>query len=85
VREPGGYLGGEETALLESLEGKRTEPRPKPPFPPQVGLFGCPTLINNLETLFLLPKLPTMIIKTLVFIQLVAILLAREYLNGALI
>lgn len=57
VREPGGYLGGEETALLESVEGKRCEPRMKPPFPPQVGLFGCPTLINNLETLFCAAKI----------------------------
>jgi NADH:ubiquinone oxidoreductase subunit F (NADH-binding) len=52
VREPGGYLGGEETALLESIEGEPCEPRIKPPFPPQAGLFGCPTLINNLETLY---------------------------------
>ena len=49
-REPCGYLGGEETTLLESIEGKRCEPRIKPPFPPQVGFFGCPTLINNLKT-----------------------------------
>jgi len=52
VREPGGYLGGEETALLDSIEGKRCEPRIKPPFPPQAGLWGCPTLVNNLETLY---------------------------------
>ena len=57
VREPGGYLGGEETALLESIEGKRCEPRIKPPFPPQAGLFGCPTLINNLETLYFAAKI----------------------------
>lgn len=57
VREPGGYLGGEETALLESIEGKRCEPRLKPPFPPQIGLFGCPTLINNLETLYFAAKI----------------------------
>lgn len=57
VREPGGYLGGEETALLESIEGKAVEPRIKPPFPPQVGLFGCPTLINNLETLYFAAKI----------------------------
>jgi NADH:ubiquinone oxidoreductase subunit F (NADH-binding) len=47
-----GYLGGEETTLLESMEEKKCEPRLKPPFPPQVGLYGCPTLINNLETLY---------------------------------
>jgi len=52
IREPGGYLGGEETALLDSIEGKAVEPRIKPPFPPQAGLWGCPTLINNLETLY---------------------------------
>jgi NADH:ubiquinone oxidoreductase subunit F (NADH-binding) len=56
-REPGGYLGGEETALLESIEGKPVEPRMKPPFPPQVGLFGCPTLINNLETFYFTAKI----------------------------
>ena len=56
-REPCGYLGGEETTLLESIEGKRCEPRLKPPFPPQVGLFGCPTLINNLETLYFAAKI----------------------------
>ena len=57
IREPGGYLGGEETALLESIEGNRCEPRIKPPFPPQAGLFGCPTLINNLETLYFAAKI----------------------------
>ncbi|MGB2631408.1 MAG: NADH-ubiquinone oxidoreductase-F iron-sulfur binding region domain-containing protein [Minisyncoccales bacterium] len=57
VREPGGYLGGEETALLESIEGKPCEPRIKPPFPPQSGLFGYPTLINNLETLYFAAKI----------------------------
>lgn len=56
-REPGGYLGGEETALLDSIEGKRCEPRIKPPFPPQVGLWGCPTLINNLETFYFAAKI----------------------------
>jgi NADH:ubiquinone oxidoreductase subunit F (NADH-binding)/NADH:ubiquinone oxidoreductase subunit E len=48
---PGGYILGEETALLEALEGRRGEPRVKPPFPGQVGLHGQPTLINNVETL----------------------------------
>ncbi|MBU4331520.1 hypothetical protein KKD19_00505 [Patescibacteria group bacterium] len=46
------YIGGEETALLNALEGKRTEPRLKPPFPTQAGLFACPTLVHNIETLF---------------------------------
>ena len=50
-RGAGAYICGEETALLESIEGKRGEPRNKPPFPAQVGLFGKPTAINNVETL----------------------------------
>ena len=48
----GAYICGEETALFNSLEGKRGEPRSKPPFPAQVGLFGKPTVVNNVETLF---------------------------------
>jgi NADH:ubiquinone oxidoreductase subunit F (NADH-binding)/NADH:ubiquinone oxidoreductase subunit E len=51
----GGYICGEETALLEALEGKRAEPRNKPPFPGTHGLWGKPTLINNVETLSLIP------------------------------
>jgi len=51
-RGAGAYICGEESSLLESLEGKRGLPRHKPPYPFQVGLFGWPTLINNLETLF---------------------------------
>jgi NADH-quinone oxidoreductase subunit F len=47
----GAYICGEETALLESLEGKRGEPRLKPPFPAQKGAFGCPTSVNNVETI----------------------------------
>ena len=50
-RGAGAYRCGEETALFESLEGKRGEPRSKPPFPVQVGLFGKPTVVNNVETL----------------------------------
>ncbi len=46
----GAYICGEETALLESLEGKRGQPRVRPPFPPSVGLFGKPTVVNNVET-----------------------------------
>jgi NADH-quinone oxidoreductase subunit F len=50
---PGGgaYICGEETALLESLEGKRGNPRLKPPFPAEIGLYGCPTVVNNVETI----------------------------------
>jgi NADH:ubiquinone oxidoreductase subunit F (NADH-binding) len=48
---PGGYILGEETALLECIEGRRGEPRNKPPFPGNVGLYGQPTVINNVETL----------------------------------
>ena len=54
-RGAGAYVCGEETALLESLEGKRGWPRLKPPFPAVVGLFQCPTVINNVETLANLP------------------------------
>jgi formate dehydrogenase len=56
-RGAGAYICGEETALLESLEGRRGYPRHKPPFPGQVGLFGCPTLIHNVETLWWLPEI----------------------------
>ena len=54
---PGGYIMGEETALLEGLEDKRGEPRNKPPFPTQVGFEGGPTLMNNVETLALIPRI----------------------------
>jgi len=50
-RGAGAYICGEETGMLESLEGKRGQPRVKPPFPAVVGAFGCPTVINNVETL----------------------------------
>ncbi len=51
----GAYICGEETSLLNSLEGRRGEPRLKPPFPAQVGAFGCPTTVNNLETIAIVP------------------------------
>jgi NADH:ubiquinone oxidoreductase subunit F (NADH-binding)/NADH:ubiquinone oxidoreductase subunit E len=51
-RGAGAYICGEESAMLESIEGKRGWPRHKPPFPSQVGLFGHPTLVNNVETVF---------------------------------
>jgi NADH:ubiquinone oxidoreductase subunit F (NADH-binding)/NADH:ubiquinone oxidoreductase subunit E len=51
-RGAGAYICGEESSLLESIEGKRGMPRHKPPYPFQVGLFGLPTLINNIETLW---------------------------------
>jgi NADH-quinone oxidoreductase subunit F len=54
-RGAGSYECGEETALLESLEGKRGQPRIRPPFPAVVGLYGCPTIINNVETLCCVP------------------------------
>jgi len=56
-RGAGAYICGEETALLESLEGKRGNPRLKPPFPASVGLFGCPTVINNVETVSNIPSI----------------------------
>ncbi|HEV7371494.1 NADH-ubiquinone oxidoreductase-F iron-sulfur binding region domain-containing protein [Arenibaculum sp.] len=52
VRGAGAYICGEESAMLESIEGRRPLPRHKPPFPAQSGLFGRPTLINNVETLY---------------------------------
>ncbi|HEX7795198.1 MAG TPA: NADH-quinone oxidoreductase subunit NuoF [Vicinamibacterales bacterium] len=54
-RGAGAYEAGEETALLESLEGKRAQPRNKPPFPAVVGLYGSPTAVNNVETLANVP------------------------------
>ena len=54
-RGAGSYICGEETALIESLEGKRGNPRLKPPFPAHVGLYGCPTIVNNVETLSCVP------------------------------
>lgn len=51
----GAYICGEETSLLNSLEGRRGEPRLKPPFPAQAGAFGCPTTVNNVETVAIMP------------------------------
>jgi NADH-quinone oxidoreductase subunit F len=56
-RGAGAYICGEETGLLESLEGKRGYPRLKPPFPASVGLFQCPTVINNVETIANIPQI----------------------------
>jgi len=58
-RGAGAYICGEETALFNSIEGKRGEPRNKPPFPAQAGLFGKPTLVNNVETLACIPGIIT--------------------------
>ncbi len=58
-RGAGAYICGEETAMLESLEGKRGWPRNKPPYPAVVGLFGCPTVVNNVETIACLPYIMT--------------------------
>jgi NADH-quinone oxidoreductase subunit F len=57
VRGAGAYICGEETGMLESLEGKKGWPRLKPPFPAVVGLFGCPTVVNNVETLAAVPAI----------------------------
>ena len=54
---PGGYICGEETALLEAIEGKRAEPRNKPPFPAQQGLWNKPTVLNNVETFANVPQI----------------------------
>jgi NADH-quinone oxidoreductase subunit F len=56
-RGAGAYICGEETALLESLEGRKGQPRLKPPFPAVVGLYGCPTLVNNVETISVVPTI----------------------------
>ena len=56
-RGAGAYICGEETALLESLEGKKGQPRIKPPFPANTGLYGCPTTINNVETIAVAPTI----------------------------
>ena len=56
-RGAGAYICGEETALIESIEGKRGLPRLKPPFPAVVGVFGCPTVVNNVETLACVPHI----------------------------
>lgn len=56
-RGAGAYICGEETALLESLEGKKGQPRLKPPFPAGAGLYGCPTTINNVESIAVVPTI----------------------------
>ncbi len=58
-RGAGAYICGEETALMNSIEGKRGNPRIKPPFPAQAGLFGMPTTVNNVETLAAVPHIIT--------------------------
>jgi NADH-quinone oxidoreductase subunit F len=59
-RGAGAYICGEETALLESLEGKRGQPRSKPPFPAIAGLYAAPTVVNNVETIVTVPPIITM-------------------------
>ncbi len=56
-RGAGAYICGEETALIESLEGKKGQPRLKPPFPAGVGVFGCPTTVNNVESIAVVPTI----------------------------
>ena len=56
-RGAGAYICGEETALIESLEGKKGQPRLKPPFPAGVGLYGCPSTVNNVETIAVVPTI----------------------------
>ena len=56
-RGAGAYICGEETGLLESLEGRKGQPRLKPPFPAAVGLYGCPTTVNNVETIAVVPSI----------------------------
>ena len=56
-RGAGAYICGEETAMLESLEGKKGQPRLKPPFPAGAGLYGCPTTVNNVEIIAVAPTI----------------------------
>lgn len=56
-RGSGAYICGEETALIESLEGKKGQPRLKPPFPAMAGLWGCPTTVNNVESIAVVPTI----------------------------
>ena len=56
-RGAGAYICGEETALIESLEGKKGQPRLKPPFPANAGLYGCPTTVNNVESIAVVPEI----------------------------
>jgi NADH-quinone oxidoreductase subunit F len=56
-RGAGAYICGEETALIQSLEGKKGQPRLKPPFPAGVGLYGCPTTVNNVESIAVVPEI----------------------------
>jgi len=56
-RGMGAYICGEESALIESLEGKKGQPRLKPPFPANVGLYGCPTTVNNVESIAVCPEI----------------------------
>ena len=56
-RGAGAYICGEETALIESMEGKKGQPRLKPPFPAGVGLYGCPTTVNNVESIAVIPEI----------------------------
>src|SRR6185436_8912101 len=56
-RGAGAYICGEETAMLESLEGKKGQPRLKPPFPAGAGLYGCPTTVNNVESIAVVPTI----------------------------
>jgi NADH-quinone oxidoreductase subunit F len=56
-RGAGAYICGEETALIESLEGKKGQPRLKPPFPAAVGVWGCPTTVNNVESIAVVPTI----------------------------
>lgn len=56
-KKSGGYIAGEETCVIETIEGHTPDTRIKPPFPPQAGLYGCPTLINNVETFYFVSQI----------------------------
>lgn len=84
-RGAGAYICGEETALIESIEGKQGKPRLKPPFPADVGVFGCPTTVANVETVAVAPVSyifsTTMVFINTGFFHFTFLLCAHVYFN----
>ena len=77
-RGAGAYICGEETALIESLEGKQGKPRLKPPFPADVGVFGCPTTVTNVETVAVAPTICRFVKQDILTISLYIFVLCRR-------
>lgn len=85
-RGAGAYICGEETALIESIEGKQGKPRLKPPFPADVGLFGCPTTVTNVETVAVAPvSFKTLILFREMFCKLIKDLHFRRFAVGEVV